>query len=160
MTKKRITLERTYRAPIADVWELWTTKDGFESWWGPEGFGVTVQSIDLRVGGELRYTMTALMPEMIEFMKKNGMPTSTPHKMTYMEIVPSQRLRYVQLADFIPEVAPYDVETAVELAETPAGVRMTITFDAMHDDAWTQRMTMGMEGQLGKLDKRFAKAGL
>ena len=79
---------------------------------------------------------------------------------TWREIVPNQRLRYVQLADFIPEVAPYDVDTVVELAETPAGVRMTITFDAMHDEAWTQRMTMGMEGQLGKLDKRFAKAGL
>jgi hypothetical protein len=31
-------LERTYRVPIEDLWELWTTKAGFESWWGPEGF--------------------------------------------------------------------------------------------------------------------------
>lgn len=41
--KKTITLERTYRAPIADVWEMWTTKEGIESWWGPDGFAVTVQ---------------------------------------------------------------------------------------------------------------------
>ena len=35
MTKKRIVLERTFDATIDDVWELWTTKEGFESWWAP-----------------------------------------------------------------------------------------------------------------------------
>jgi uncharacterized protein YndB with AHSA1/START domain len=45
MSKLQITLERTFRAPIADVWALWTTKDGNESWWGSEppiGLGVAV----------------------------------------------------------------------------------------------------------------------
>ena len=32
----RITIERTYRASVEDVWDLWTTKEGIESWWGPE----------------------------------------------------------------------------------------------------------------------------
>jgi len=57
--KRRVTLERTYPAPIAMVWELWTTKEGIESWWGPRGFRVEVHSIDLRVGGELLYSMIA-----------------------------------------------------------------------------------------------------
>ena len=35
---RRITMERTFAAPMEDVWELWTTKEGIESWWGPEGF--------------------------------------------------------------------------------------------------------------------------
>jgi uncharacterized protein YndB with AHSA1/START domain len=157
MTKKRLTLERTYRAPIADVWELWTTKDGIESWWGPDGFDVTVQSIDLRVGGELRYTMNARRPEMIAFMTQNKMPTSTAHKLTYTEILTNKRLRYRQLADFIPEVAPYDVDTVVELDETAAGVKMTITFDAMHDEMWTKRAVMGRESELDKLEKLLTK---
>ena len=37
---KRTTLERNFNASIDDVWELWTTKDGIESWWGPDGFAV------------------------------------------------------------------------------------------------------------------------
>ncbi len=61
--KRRITIERTYKAPIEDVWELWTTKDGIESWWGPEGFTVKVHKLDLRPGGELRYAMIATAPE-------------------------------------------------------------------------------------------------
>ena len=26
-----------FKATLEEVWELWTTKDGIESWWGPEG---------------------------------------------------------------------------------------------------------------------------
>lgn len=34
--RRRITIERTYQAPIEDLWDLWTTKEGIESWWGPK----------------------------------------------------------------------------------------------------------------------------
>jgi uncharacterized protein YndB with AHSA1/START domain len=34
MSRRRIALERTFVAPVEDVWELWTTKAGLESWWG------------------------------------------------------------------------------------------------------------------------------
>ena len=34
-SKRRITLERTYKASLQDVWDMWTTKEGIESWWGP-----------------------------------------------------------------------------------------------------------------------------
>ena len=33
------------------------------SWWGPEGFNVTVTSLDPRPGGHLVYLMTAVAPE-------------------------------------------------------------------------------------------------
>jgi uncharacterized protein YndB with AHSA1/START domain len=156
--KRRVTLERTYRAPIAMVWELWTTKEGIESWWGPEGFRVEVHSIDLRVSGELHYSMIAAVPEMIAFMKKNGMKSETRHEITFLEIVTNKRLRYLQLADFIPEVAPYDVDTVVEMHEEGDGaVKMTLTFDAMHDDTWTERATQGWNMELDKLGRRLAK---
>jgi uncharacterized protein YndB with AHSA1/START domain len=157
MKTKRITLERTFRAPIADVWDLWTTKDGIESWWGPVGFRVEVDSIDLRVGGELHYRMMASSPETIAFMKREGMPTAQVLKLTYREIVPHARLAYIQLADFIPEVAPYDVDTVVEMKETPDGVHMTLTFDAMHDELWTNRAVAGWNMELDKLGERLAR---
>jgi uncharacterized protein YndB with AHSA1/START domain len=151
--KRRITIERTYRARIEDVWDLWTTKEGIESWWGPGGFTVKVQKLELRPGGELHYAMTAIAPQTIEFMKKEGMPLTTEARLTYDEIVPPRRLAYTHLADFIPGVAPYGVETLVELHPTAEGVRLVLTFDAMHDEVWTQRATMGWESELGKLAK-------
>ena len=151
--KRRITIERTYQASVEDVWDLWTTRDGIESWWGPDGFTVKVRRLDLRPGGELQYAMIATAPPQIEFMKRAGMPLTTEARITYVEVTPRRRLAYDQLADFIPGVAPYTVAMAVELFPTEQGVRMVLTTDAMHNEEWTQRAVMGWESQLGKLAK-------
>jgi hypothetical protein len=72
--RRKVSIERTVNAAIDDVWDLWTTKEGIESWWGPEGFVAKVRKLDFRPGGELAYTMIATAPEQIEFLKKAGMP--------------------------------------------------------------------------------------
>lgn len=149
--RRRIALERTYDAELQDVWDLWTTRDGIESWWGPGGFAVTVRRLDLRPGGELLYAMTAIDPPQVEFMKKTGMPLTQELRITYTEVIARRRLAYVHLADFIPGVEPYHVATVVDLESTAQGVRMTLTFDAMHSDEWTQRAVMGCEQELNKL---------
>lgn len=154
--RRRVRLERTYKAAIEDVWELWTTKDGIESWWGPGGFRVVVKSIDLRPGGKLEYVMEAVDPEQIEFMKKAGMPTAHDAIITYTEVVAPTRLAYVHAADFIPGVEAYDVAHLVEIAETRDGVRMTLTFDVMHDEHWTNMAKAGWEQELDKLGRALA----
>jgi uncharacterized protein YndB with AHSA1/START domain len=151
--RRRVTLERTFAAPIDEVWELWTTKDGIESWWGPDGFAVKVQQIDLRPGGELVYEMTATAPDQMEFLKKAGMPATTVSRLTYTEVVPPRRLAYSHTADFIPGVEPYEVPTTVELEEVPDGVRMVLSFTAMHNEHWTNLAVMGWESELGRLEK-------
>jgi uncharacterized protein YndB with AHSA1/START domain len=153
MTRKRITLERIFDAPLGDVWDLWTTKEGIESWWGPDGFIVRVRKIDLRVGGDLDYAMICTGPEQIEFMKKAGMPLTVEHRMTYTEVTPQKRLVYTHKADFIPGVAAYDVGTMVEFHPLALGIRMVLTMDAMHDEHWTKMAVMGWENELDKLAK-------
>jgi uncharacterized protein YndB with AHSA1/START domain len=148
---KQVRLERTYPASIDDVWELWTTKEGIEAWWGPEGFAVTVRELDLRVGGKLVYVMTAVGAPQVEFMKNAGMPISTESRITFKEINSPHRLVYTHLTDFIPGVAPYDVDTVLELAVADNGVRLVLTLDPMHSEEWTQRAVMGWEMELGKL---------
>lgn len=155
MKKEQITMERTFDATLREVWELWTTKEGIESWWGPDGFHVEVHAIDLRPGGLLLYAMVADRPETIAFMKEQGMPTSHEARITYREIIPLRRLAYVHLADFIPGVAAYDVETVVTLEQVGPKVKMTLRFDRMHDETWTQRAAAGWEMELNKLAKRL-----
>jgi uncharacterized protein YndB with AHSA1/START domain len=155
----RFSIQRTYSASLEDAWALWTTKSGIESWWGPEGFAVTVTALDLRPGGDLVYLMTAVAPEQVAFMKQAGMPLSTPCKVTYTEVSPPHRLAYKTLTDFVPGVAPYDVATVVELKAAAGGVSLTITFDAMHDDIWTERARAGHESQISKLDALMAAPG-
>jgi uncharacterized protein YndB with AHSA1/START domain len=156
IARAQFSIERTYAASIDETWALWTTKAGIESWWGPEGFDVTVISLDLRPGGQLVYLMTAMAPEQVAFMKGAGMPRSTECRVTYTEVSPPNRLAYKTLTDFVPGVTPYDVATVVELRATADGVKIIITFDAMHDDLWTERARAGHESQMRKLDALLA----
>lgn len=156
MTKPRITLERTYDAPLDDIWELWTTKDGVESWWGPEGFAIKVQAMDVRPGGEMAYLMIAVAPDMVAFMKKANMPIEVPSRFTYTEVAPKTRLAFRHTVDFVPGVATYDVETSVDFHPAAGGIRLVLTLDAMHDAEWTDRMAKGWEMQLGKLARSLA----
>jgi uncharacterized protein YndB with AHSA1/START domain len=151
--KNTITLERTYRASLEHVWELWTTKEGLESWWGPEGFSIKVRELDLRAGGVWKYAMIATAPQQIEFMKKAGMPLTTEQHVTYTEVAPLKRLAYDSVVDFVPGVEKYTAAALVEFHPTGQGVKMVVTLDAMHDARWTERARAGWESQLGKLTK-------
>jgi uncharacterized protein YndB with AHSA1/START domain len=155
-TRPKLTLERTFKASIDEVWELWTTKEGIESWWGPEGFSVAVRDLDLRPGGNLFYSMTATGPDQADYMRKAGMPLTTEHRITYTEVDPPRRLAYNELADFIPGVEPYEVETLIELDQVADGVRLVLTFEAMHDEQWTRMATLGRESELERLAKVLA----
>jgi uncharacterized protein YndB with AHSA1/START domain len=147
-----ITLERDYRATPEEVWALWTTKGGIESWWGPEGFAVTVQQLDLRAGGELRYTMTATGPGQMEFMRQSGMPLATEVSLVYTEVQLLWRLSYTMSTDFVPGVEPYESTVRVSFAPDGDGVHMVLSFSPMHDDEWTQRSRLGHESELDRLE--------
>ena len=67
-----VVIERTYRATGEELWALWTTKAGFESWWGPEGFRVEVHALEARAGGALDYDMIADAPEAIAAIEMYG----------------------------------------------------------------------------------------
>jgi len=155
MNRRQFVLERTVTASIDDVWALWTTKDGLESWWGPEGFAIRVDHLDVREGGELRYAMIAVDPEMVAFMRRSNMPVETPSRIVYREVAALRRIACTHDVDFVPSVAAYQVETTVDFAVIGATVQMTVRCDAMHDEAWTARAQKGWEQQLGKLARRF-----
>lgn len=157
-TKQRITFERHYKgAAVADVWELWTTKEGIEEWWGPDGFSVTVHTLELRVGGAFEYTMTATAAPMIEFMKKAGMPVATRHRGSFTELERERRLGFNFPADFIPGIEPYPIDTTVDIFAAPDGVRLVVTIDPMHDAHWTDMTTKGWEMELGRFERSLAK---
>lgn len=155
-TTAKVVIERTYRASLEDVWDLWTTKEGFESWWGPEGFCAEVSEIDARVGGALRYDMIAASPAMIAAMKQMGQPTSHPTRARFTEMKPRERLVITSVIDFLPNVATYESDIAVDFLSIGSGIRMVVTLDAMHCDEFTKMQKDGFTSQLTKLDKRFA----
>ena len=157
--KSTTVIERTYKASIAELWDLWTTKEGFESWWGPEGFRVEVHQMEARLEGTLRYDMIADAPEEIAAMKRMGMPLSHKTKGRFSEFKPHERLVLTHIIDFIPGVKPY--ESTIEVAFHAAGdmTRMIVTLHAMHDLNFTGMQVQGFASQLSKLDTRYGWKG-
>jgi len=149
-------LKRTWQGAVEDVWDLWTTAEGIEAWWGPDGFSVKVRRLDLRPGGELRYAMTATAAPQVDFLKRAGMPLTSETLIVFKEVVAPRRLLYTNVVDFVPGVAPYRVDTLVELHARGEQVELVLTLDAMHDEEWSQRAAMGWEQQLTRLERILA----
>jgi uncharacterized protein YndB with AHSA1/START domain len=151
-------LERTYPTTAERVWELWTTPEGIERWWAPDGFEARVQTLELEPGGELRHSLTATAPEQVEFMNGAGLPLTTYAVKRFTEVEPGRRLAYVSLVDFVPGVEPYEQLTTVEITPARDGVHVRMTMEPMHDDQWTQRLVAGRANELDNLG-RLLRAG-
>ena len=150
-----VVVERTYLASVHELWDLWTTRDGFESWWGPEGFRVDVHALEARQGGTLHYDMRADTPEMIEAMKQMGRPASHETRGWFAEIQPRERLVLKHLIDFLPGVTPYESTIVAEFFPAGEHARMVVTLEPMHDAETSGMQREGFTSQLTKLDRRF-----
>jgi uncharacterized protein YndB with AHSA1/START domain len=154
VSSKQFVIDRTLKASVDKVWKMWTTKEGLEKWWGPEGFTSSVRHLDLRVGGRFEIVMTAMQPEIIAHLKAAGMGASSVAKGDYTLIETNRRLGYTNAIDFVPGVPPYTSTTVVEMsANSSGGTRLIVSNDVMHDEQWTAMATMGWTQQIGKLEK-------
>ena len=52
-----IALTHVYDAPRALVWEVFTTPEHLQHWWGPDGFSIEHDSADIRTGGYWKFVM-------------------------------------------------------------------------------------------------------
>ena len=151
MDDRWLTLERSYPAPPDEIWELWTTPRGIESWWAPDGFSVEVERLELEPGGQLLYAMTATGEEQVQFMEGAGLPLRTMSQKTLTTVEPPRRLGYRSLVDFVPGRPPYEFLTEVELSPEDGGTRAVMRMEPLHDQEWTQRLVAGRENELDNL---------
>ncbi|MEV8214061.1 SRPBCC domain-containing protein [Leifsonia sp. NPDC077715] len=150
------TIERTIPAPPETVWTLWTTAGGISRWWAPDGFRTDVDRIDPTPGGELVYTMTAEDPAQVAFLQQNGLPLATQARKVFTELDPPHRVAYRSLIDFVPDHAPYEQLTTVDLEPTEGGTRVVMQVEELHDDVWTERLLAGRANELDNLARLVA----
>lgn len=97
-----ITMEREFDAPPDVLFRTFTEAEALKAWYGPNGFTITVHTMDFRVGGLFRFTMHG----------PDG--TDYPNRIAYREIVPSQRLVYRHDSDIDNDPKAFEVTTAFE----------------------------------------------
>ncbi len=147
-----VRLERTYDAPAELIWEMLTTAAGVEEWWGPEGFETRVSELELKPGGQVRYTMTATGPEQVEFVRNLGMPLSSEFRRTFTELQPPTCLAYLSLIDFVPDHEPYEHLTTIDIEPGGERTNVVMTLDPLHDETWTQEYRDHRSTELDNLE--------
>jgi uncharacterized protein YndB with AHSA1/START domain len=80
-------IERTFDAPVALVWQLWTDPDHFKAWYGPDGATIPTATMDVRVGGARQVCMEVHTP--------NG-PVEMWFVGEYREVIEHRRLVYTE----------------------------------------------------------------
>lgn len=154
--RARTRLERRYEAKVEELWDLWTTKDGFESWWGPKGFRVEVHKLEARSGGELVYDMIAVGAAEIAFMKSANMPLSHATRGTFVEVVPNKALEIAHVIDFLPGVTPYENRIRAEFLQEGKTARLIVAIEAHPSEDFSKMAVQGMESQLTKVEEALA----
>jgi uncharacterized protein YndB with AHSA1/START domain len=152
-----IRFERVYDASIEDVWALWTTKEGLEEWFAPEGLRMDVKTMEFRVGGAFNHMMTAVGAEQIAYMAHLNRPPETMVSARFVEIVPHRRLRIRFDIDFVPGTKTYPYDMAVDLSEEAGRVRMIVTADRHPDPEMTRGAIAGLTSQLRRFDTAIAE---
>jgi uncharacterized protein YndB with AHSA1/START domain len=151
MTGNPTVLRRTFPARPETVWDLWTTPAGIGQWWAPNGFVTQVRTLDLRVGGSLVYTTTAVAPAQDGFMAAAGARRSSTSRKTFTELDAPRRLAYLSLIDFVPDHEPYQHLTEVTLRAAGDHTDVTMTLEPLHDPEWTYRLIAGRTHELENL---------
>ncbi|MGE0439833.1 MAG: SRPBCC family protein [Gemmatimonadales bacterium] len=106
----RISVDATVNAPIGKVWQAYTTPADIIQWnAASDDWHTTAASVDLRPGGAFSSRMEA----------RDG-SAGFDFAGTYTKVVDHRLIEYA-FGDRIAEVT---------FAETPAGVRVSVTFDA------------------------------
>lgn len=136
---RTVTIERTYQAPIALVWEAWTNPEHIANWWGPKGMQTRVLEHNFSVGGSWKYAMA--MPDGNDFISEG----------TYTEIVPMQKI--VTSADFKPMTQGVELHIILE-AE---GDATKFTFKVIHptEEYKIQQEKMGIYNGWGSAFDRL-----
>lgn len=136
---RTLTLERTFDAPIALVWEAWTQPEHVAQWWGPKGMETKVLKHDFKVGGNWKYAMR--MPDGNEFIADG----------VYSEIVLHKKI--VSTANFKPMTEGVEIQ-AIFKAD---GNKTHFTFNCVHEteEYCKQQEQMGFYNGWGSVFERL-----
>ena len=139
----RLTMTRDFAAPRDRVFRMLTEPEEVARWWGPHGFTMPEVRVDLRVGGEYRFTM----------QPPDGVRSHLAGK--FREIDPPRKLVYTFRYD---EPVPDDRETlvTVTLGGDGGGTQVSLDQDGF---ATEERVAMHREGWADSFDRLRSALG-
>jgi uncharacterized protein YndB with AHSA1/START domain len=117
-----LTFTRTFDAPRALVFKVWTDPYHVAQWWGPHGLTIPLSKVDARVGGLFEVHM--LTPD----------GTLLPSVGEFREVVPDERIVFTSNLVSPEGKAMIEVVNSVMLEEIGSRTRMTLHIKVLAAD--------------------------
>jgi|SoiMethySBSTD1v2_1073268.scaffolds.fasta_scaffold190331_3 uncharacterized protein YndB with AHSA1/START domain len=151
-TDREIVISRLVDAPRERVFDAWTDPEQVVQWWGPRGFTTTTHKMEVKPGGVWSFVMHG--PDGRDYQ----------NEITYLEIVPPERLVYSH-GGGEEDLDPISFQTTVTFAAEGNKTRVTMRSvfpRAEYRDRVVKEYGAieGGEQHLARLDEHLAGAGL
>jgi uncharacterized protein YndB with AHSA1/START domain len=149
ISERDLVVTRVFSAPVARVFDAWTTPELFKLWWAPQSMGVPLLDcqMDVQVGGSYSVTFGHDPSEAMTFYG------------TYVDVAAPSRLAWTN------DESGETTITTVTFSEDPAGTRLVLQESYATKEALDEAC-IGMEGampeqflQLDALLARMVEAG-
>jgi uncharacterized protein YndB with AHSA1/START domain len=135
---RELTVTRVFQAPRELVYQTWTDPRHLSHWWGPAGFTVTTDTIDITPGGVWSFVMHGA----------DG--TDYINRIRYIEIVRPERLVYSH-GDNEEEESFRVTVTMVEKGDAMTELTMRMTFQTVEALEETVQKYGAIEGAMSTL---------
>jgi uncharacterized protein YndB with AHSA1/START domain len=125
-----VEIDRIIDAPVELVWQLWTDPVHFARWYGPDGATVSVEEMDVRVGGTRFVAMEVATPGGPRRMWFIGehLAVETPRRLVYTESIADEHRHVLSPAEMgMPEDHPVTTEITVTLEAVGGRTRILLT---------------------------------
>jgi uncharacterized protein YndB with AHSA1/START domain len=138
MTDRTVRLHRVLRSPPEKVYRAFIDPRALARWLPPYGFLCTVQQFDARVGGSFR-------------MSFHNFGSGNSHSFggEYLELVPNERLRYIDRFDD-PNL-PGTMEVTVSLKAVLCGTELSVTQSSIPELIPLEMCYLGWQESLAQL---------
>jgi uncharacterized protein YndB with AHSA1/START domain len=145
---REIVTTRLIDAPRELVYEAFTDAKHVGHWFGPDGFTTTTQSMDVRLGGQWIFVMRG----------PDG--TDWPNVVTYQEVSPPSRLRYLHGDDKAPDMFNVIVTFDDEGGKTALTMRAVFKTAAAREFVIRERGAVeGGQQTIGRLEQYVRTMG-
>ena len=150
-----VRIERTFAAPIEQVWTMWADAEHFASWYGPTGATIPEARMDTTVGGTRFIAMEMQTPNGTMQMYFTGefLEVDEPTRLVYTEAMADADGNVMAPEDMGMPPGPATTRIIVELTAIDGGTSMVMTHEGVPADS---PGAMGWTMAIDKLDALLA----
>lgn len=138
MATGTVRLHRVLRCPPERAYRAFTEAAAMAKWLPPYGFTASVAHLEARVGGSFRMSFTNF-----------GTGSSHSFGGEYLELVPHERIRYVDRFDD-PNL-PGEMQVSVRLAAVPCGTELEVVQEGIPEVIPVEMCYLGWQESLEQL---------